>query len=63
MIGVKTPIKFLSVIYGGSLTDMANISVAEAEDDYNTILRYLAIVQNLIADWIEALKRERDEKK
>jgi hypothetical protein len=42
---------------------MANITVAEAEDDYDTILLYLGSIQGAIMKWIEELKQEREETK
>ena len=63
MIKHKTAGNFLRHIFSESAADMANITVAEAEDDYNTILKYLASVQHSIAGWIEELKKEREERK
>ena len=63
MIKTKTATNFLRHIFANSMTDIANITVAEAEDDYNTILHYLASIQHSLAGWIEELKKEREEKK
>ena len=63
MIKHRTAGNFLRHIFSESATDMANITVAEAEDDYNTILNYLWSIQNTIGMWIEELKQEREERK
>lgn len=63
MINHRTVGNFLRHIFSESAADMANITVAEAEDDYDTILQYLVIVQRVIGDWVKELKKEREEKK
>lgn len=63
MIKHKTAGNFLRHIFSESATDTANITVAEAEDDYDTILHYLGSIQGAIGKWIEELKQEREEKK
>lgn len=63
MIKTKTATNFLRHVFANSVTDIANITVAEAEDDYDTILQYLVIVQRVIGDWVKELKKEREEKK
>lgn len=63
MIIHRTAGNFLRHIFSESSVDMANISVAEAEDDYDTILHYLASIQNAIRGWIDALKKEKEERK
>ena len=63
MISQKTAGNFLRHIFSESAADMANITVAEAEDDYDTILRYLASLQDAIRGWIAALKKEQEERK
>lgn len=63
MINHKTAGNFLRHIFSYSVADMANITVAEAEDDYDTILQYLANVQGAVTKWVEELKQEREERK
>ena len=63
MIKHRTAGNFLRHVFSGSAADIANITVAEAEDDYNTILQYLGSIQRTIDMWIEELKQEREEKK
>ena len=63
MINHRTAGNFLRHVFSESAADMANITVAEAEDDYNTILQYLGSIQRTIDMWIEELKQEREEKK
>lgn len=63
MINHRTAGNFLRHIFSESAADMANITVAEAEDDYDTILHYLGSIQDAIRKWIEELKQEREEKK
>ena len=54
---------FLRHIFSESAADMANITVAEAEGDYDTILQYLESIQDAIKGWIRILKKEREERK
>jgi hypothetical protein len=61
MIKNRTPGNFLRHIFSESVQDLANITVAEAEDDYDTILRYLGSVASTIHDWIEELKKEKEQ--
>ena len=63
MINHRTAGNFLRHIFSESASDMANITVAEAEDDYDTILHYLGSIQGAITKWIEELKQEREDKK
>lgn len=63
MIKHRTAGNFLRHIFSESAADMANISVAEAEDDYDTILGYLTSVITICNGWVEELKQEREEKK
>lgn len=63
MIKHRTAGNFLRHIFSESAADMANITVAEAEDDYDTILHYLDSIQSAIGKWIEELKQEREKKK
>lgn len=63
MINHRTAGNFLRHIFSESAADMANITVAEAEDDYDTILQYLEGIQGAIRKWIEELKQEREDKK
>lgn len=63
MIKTKTATNFLRHVFANSVTDIANITVAEAEDDYDKILDYLEILGNAIDDWIEKIRQEKKEKK
>jgi hypothetical protein len=63
MIKHRTAGNFLRHVFSESAADIANITVAEAEDDYNTILQYLGSIQRTIDMWIEELKQERGGKK
>lgn len=63
MIKHRTAGNFLRHIFSESAADIANITVAEAEDDYNTILQYLGSIQRTIDMWIEELKQEREKRK
>lgn len=56
MIKSSTPINFLKHIYSDSIPDIANILVAEADDDYDTIINYLSHLQNAIGKWIKELE-------
>lgn len=62
MINHPVPINFLRHVYSESVTDIANIMVAEAEDDYDTIIRYLSNLREIIGNWIEELEVERESK-
>lgn len=63
MINYSVPINFLRHIYSESVKDVANIMVAEAEDDYDTIIQYLFNLRLTIKDWIEELETEKENKK
>lgn len=56
MIKSSAPINFLRHIYSESIPDIANIMVAEAEDDYDTIINYLSRLQKTIGKWIKELE-------
>lgn len=62
MINHPVPINFLRHVYSESVTDIANITVAEAEDDYNTIIKYLSNLREIIGNWIEELETKKDKK-
>ena len=63
MINHRTAGNFLRHIFSESAADMANISVAEAEDDYDTILEYLSSIITTCKVWVEELKQEREDRK
>lgn len=63
MINHRTAGNFLRHVFSESAADIANITVAEAEDDYNIILQYLGSIQRTIDMWIEELKQEREKRK
>lgn len=62
MINRPAPINFLRHIYSESVPDIANIMVAEAEDDYDTIIKYLFGLRLTIGDWIDELQTEKESK-
>lgn len=62
MINHSVPINFLRHIYSESVSDLANIMVAEAEDDYDTIIEYLSNLRLTIKDWMNDLQTEKEEK-
>ena len=62
MINNPAPIHFLRHIYSESVPDIANIMVAEAEDDYDTIIKYLFELRLTIGDWIDELQTEKESK-
>lgn len=63
MINHPVPINFLRHVYSESVSDIANIMVAEAEDDYDTIIKYLSCLREIIGNWIEELEAEKENKK
>ena len=63
MINHPVPINFLKHVYSESTPDVANILVAQAEDDYDTIIQYLFNLRLTINDWIDELEAEKDNKK
>lgn len=62
MINHSVPINFLRHVYSESITDIANIMVAEAEDDCDTIIQYLFNLCMTIKDWIKELETEKESK-
>lgn len=62
MINHPVPINFLRHVYSESVTDIANIVVAEAKDDYDTIIKYLSNLRDIMGDWIEKLETEKKNK-
>ena len=63
MIEHSTSINFLRHIFSNSIKDIANIMVAQAKDDYDTIIQYLFNLRLNINDWIEELETEKENKK
>lgn len=63
MINHSVPINFLRHIYSESVADIANIIVAEAEDDYDTIIQYLFMLRLTISDWMDELQTEKENRK
>ena len=49
---------FLRHVYSESVPDLAKITVAEAEGDYDTIIGYLENLKEYIEKWIGELKNE-----
>lgn len=62
MIQNRTPINFLKHVFGEDVASVANILVAEAEDNYDHIIAALTAVGNKVQEWIGQLQKERDEK-
>ena len=62
MINHPVPINFLRHVYSESVSDIANIMVAEAEDNYDTIIKYLSNLREIIGNWIEELGTEKKNK-
>ena len=62
MINQPAITNFLRHIYSESVPDIANIMVAEAEDDYDTIIKYLFGLRLTIGDWIDELQTEKESK-
>lgn len=60
MINHPVPINFLRHVYSESVSDIANIMVAEAEDDYDTIIQYLFMLRLTIKDWMNELQTEKE---
>lgn len=63
MIEHSTGTNFLRHVFSRSIKDIANITVAQAEDDYDTIIQYLFHLRLNIKDWIEELETEKENKK
>jgi len=53
---MKEAVSFLREVYDGSIMDVANILTAEAENDKETILKYLASVKEYTEELIEKVK-------
>ena len=53
---MKEAVNFLTQVFHGSITDVATIKVAEAENDKERILQYLASVKEYTEGLIEKLK-------
>lgn len=62
MIQNRTPINFLRHIFSEDAASVANIVVAEAEDDYDYIIAALTAVGNKVQEWIKDLENEKDTK-
>ena len=59
MVGnMETAIKFLKHIYSGSVPDIANILVAEAEGDVGMVKDYLLNVRNYIDKLLNEIENE-----
>ena len=56
---MKEAVNFLTQVYSGSMTDVANIKVAEADNDRETIEKYLMAVHNYTGRLINKLKEEK----
>ena len=53
---MKEAVSFLREVYDGSIMDIANILTAEADNDKETILKYLASVKEYTEGLIEKVK-------
>lgn len=51
----KTAVNFLKHVFDGNISHMANIVVAEVEEDKDTIRKYLENIRELIDKWIKEL--------
>ena len=51
---------FLRHVYSGSVPDLARITVAEAEGDFDTLIQYLEGLKNCLVKWIGELKNEKE---
>lgn len=58
---MKEAVNFLTQVFDGSVTDIANIKVAEADNDKATIEKYLITVRDYTEKLINKLKEERNE--
>lgn len=58
MIHHKIATNFLKLVYSESIPDLANIIVAEAEDEYDVIINYLEDIRRATEKWIDELKDE-----
>ena len=57
---MKPAVNFLRQVYEGSVNDVANIIVAEAEGDKETIIQYLNRVKEYTEKLIKETEDERD---
>lgn len=55
---MKEAVNFLTQVFDGSVTDIANIKVAEADNDKATIEKYLMTVHKYTAKLINKLKED-----
>ena len=55
---MREAVNFLTQVYDGSIPDVAAIKVAEAENDRETIEKYLMYVHNYTGRLINKLKEE-----
>ena len=53
---------FLRHVYSESVPDLARITVAEAEGDFDTLIQYLEGLKNCVIKWIGELKHEKETK-
>ena len=53
---MKEAVNFLREVYGGSVVHVANILTAEAENDKETIIKYLEHVKEYTEGLIEKVK-------
>ena len=54
---------FLRHVYSKSVPDLARITVAEAEGDFDTLIQYLEGLKNFVIKWIKELETEKENKK
>ena len=55
---MKEAVNFLTQVYYGSVENVATIKVAEAENDRETILKYLENVKDYTEGLIEKVKND-----
>ena len=51
---------FLRHVYSESVPDLARITVAEAEGDFDTLIQYLEGLKDCLVKWIGELKHEKE---
>ena len=54
---MREAVNFLSQVYQGSIQDVATIKVAEAENDKETVEKYLVSVRDYVDKLIKGLEK------
>lgn len=58
---MREAVNFLTQVYYGSVEDVANIKVAEADNDQETIENYLIAVREYTSGLLNKLREKRNE--